>query len=290
MTRLSHKDIDTITSDLAQYNNQLIASTGSGLFDIACCCHGCDPVLLSQKAETFSMQVIPVTAGIGVITEFSETVAGILRFLGFKAEVAPFADVTGLAHAVDNKVDGVFLADDATFMALHSGTFSRLDNSIVTGQMYATVLDMMGRAFPELGALVIGCGPVGCCAAAHLLGLGRRVALFDVNMSSAKKAQHKLLLDFVGSEDLSKSLDVITDLERGVQEYDLILEATPAEAVLQDSWITPSKKVAMPGVPLGLSEYGAQILGTNLVHDKLELGVAGMAVGLLNIAITKSRL
>ena len=290
MTRLSHRDIDTITSDLAQYNNHLMTSTGSGLFDIACCCCGCDPSLISQKAKIFSMQVIPVTAGIGVITEFSETVAGILRFLGLKAEVAPFADVTGLAHAVDNKVDGVFLADDSTFMALHAGSFSRLDNSIVTGQMYATVLDLMGRGVPDLGALVIGCGPVGCSAAAHLLGLGRRVALFDINNSSAKDARKELLLGLAGSDGLAGSLGVIDDLERGVQEYDLILEATPAEAVLLDSWLTPNKKVAMPGVPLGLSEYGLEALGTNLVHDKLELGVAGMAVGLLNIAMTKNRL
>ena len=47
-----------------------------------------------------------------------------------------------------------------------------------------------------------------------------------------------------------------------------------------DEMILDQMIVAAPGVPLGITKKGCQILENRLLHDKLELGVAGMAISL----------
>ena len=76
MTRLLPRDIDNISADLAVHNRHLISATGYSLFELGCKCWG----------------VIPVTSGLGIITSFSDTVAGILQCLGFKAQASTATD------------------------------------------------------------------------------------------------------------------------------------------------------------------------------------------------------
>ena len=175
MTRLSHKDIDCINADLEVYNNHLISATGHSLFEIGCHCWGVEPEVMIQMAKSYTVRVIPVTAGLGVITSFSDTVAGILQYLGFKAQASTLTDVTGIADAIELRVDGLFMADDATFISLDCASWEKIDNSVATGRMYATVMDLMAGDAVNKDVLVVGCGPVGSSAAAQLLRCGRKI-------------------------------------------------------------------------------------------------------------------
>jgi pyrrolysine biosynthesis protein PylD len=46
--------------------------------------------------------------------------------------------------------------------------------------------------------------------------------------------------------------------------------------------------LSAPGVPLGISKDGRNRMKNRLVHDNLELGVAGMAIDLVLNPILKS--
>ena len=289
MTRLSPNDIDTITDDLNLYDGKLRAATGCGLFELACDCFGIAPSQASKRAANFTIGVVPVTAGLGVISEFSNTVAGILEYLGFTVVVTSETDVTGIFRVANKKVDGLFLADDTTFMALDCASFTAIDNSEVTGRMYGTVLDAMAKDSGADGALVIGCGPVGIRGAMELLRRGRRVTLVDMDSTKAEYAAETVRQTLNNKSDAQNRVVVMTDLKQAVMCHDLILEATPAAEVLRDTWLTAKKKIAIPGVPPGVTEEGARLLANNLIHDKLELGVAGMAAGLLACSGIKNR-
>jgi 3-methylornithyl-N6-L-lysine dehydrogenase len=119
---------------------------------------------------------------------------------------------------------------------------------------------------------VVGCGPVGECAAGRLLSMGADVYLYDTKASTA--------------ETVAKTLDstkvhVISELTTACKITN-ILEATPSACSIPDSLLTATTNVAAPGVPLGLSQEQCDMLRERLIHDKLELGVAAMAVSLLN--------
>ena len=281
MTRLSHKDIDCISANLEVYNNHLISVTGHSLFEIGCRCWGGAPESLFRQASSYTVRVIPVTAGIGVITDFSDTVAGILQFLGFRAQVSTQTDVTGIADAVELRVDGLFMADDATFIGLDCATWNKIDNSVATGRMYATVLDLMAGETASRDVLVVGCGPVGSSAAAQLLRCGRNVTLLDTSFQRAESVKNTLVELFGPRENIEPRIIIASDGHACLERFDHIIDATPDPLAIADSYLTSSKKIAIPGVPPGISAFGFELLKSNVVHDKLELGVTGMAIGLL---------
>ena len=72
------------------------------------------------------------------------------------------------------------------------------------------------------------------------------------------------------------------DVSMALSKYGYVLEATPSPDTIHDKLILDRMLVAAPGVPLGISENGCQIMKDRLVHDKLELGVAAMAISLLS--------
>ena len=59
------------------------------------------------------------------------------------------------------------------------------------------------------------------------------------------------------------------------------MDAASVAEIIPDRLLKKEMKLALPGVPPGISEHGFLYLQKNVVHDKLELGVAAMAVGLL---------
>ena len=71
------------------------------------------------------------------------------------------------------------------------------------------------------------------------------------------------------------------DMEKALLNHSYIMEATPSADTIPDNLIGPHMVVAAPGVPLGISEKGCRLLADRLIHDKLELGVAAMAVSLI---------
>ena len=281
MTRLTSRDIDRITDNLVDYDLRLVASTGLGMLGIACHCWGTEIEYIKQRMASFTVRIIPVTAGLGVISNFTDTVAAILNFLGFSASVSSASDVAGLALAIVEGVDGIFMADDAKFIGLNCHSKKIVDNGDASGKVYAAALSLMAGRISGKNALVAGCGPVGSSAAAQLLRFGGHVTLVDCDLKKSEELkallQHKLHLR--GPQ--FGQIRIGYDIDEVLTTHDYILDATPERSLVADSYLTKDKRIVIPGVPPGISEYGFNFLDTHVIHDKLELGVAGMAVGLL---------
>jgi pyrrolysine biosynthesis protein PylD len=121
--------------------------------------------------------------------------------------------------------------------------------------------------------LVLGCGSVGAAAARSLLSYGARVALHDKFYPAASSLRKKIQ----GKQEIT----IEKELSKTAGNYRYIIDATPADRIIPDDQITEDIFLAAPGVPLGISDKGINIMNNRLIHDKLELGVAAMAVSLL---------
>ena len=276
MTRLKASDISNISSCLAAYNKQLLTGTGHSLLGIACHAYGEDEILARHKVKSFFIHVVPVTAGQGIITDFSQTVAAILKFMGFNARVSDLPDISGIAQAFENNADAIMMADDSRFVGLNLKTRSVADNSEATGRVFASALDLMAKGIRNRDVLVLGCGPVGEAATVALLSLGARPVLFDIHAPAAEFLKKKLSAYPGGDKILIQE-----DINIALSTCEYILEATPSTNTIPDELIGDHMLIAAPGVPLGISKKGCQLLKGRLIHDKLELGVAAMAVSLV---------
>lgn len=276
MTRLTATDICDISSRLHSYDRHLRDATGRSLAGIAAHAWNADEARLTDRIKNFSIHVIPVTAGQGVITDFSETVAAILKFLGFPASVSDETDASGLASAFEKKTDAVMMADDSRFVGINLKTRRVVDNAVATGRVFAAALDLMARGIKDRDVLVMGCGPVGDAAARKFLDLGACVTLYDINAMAAFSLQEQLSRHVKGA-----GVRVETELASALSNISLVLEATPSANAIPDDLISDHLLVAAPGVPRGVSEAGCRLLENRIIHDKLELGVAAMAAGLV---------
>ena len=262
-----------ISSRLAKYDQELQLQTGRTLLGIACHCYGVSETKIKSRANSFSCDVIPVTAGQGVIGDFSATVCAILQFLGFPARVSRQSDTTGIALAFEKKASAIFMADDHRFVGINLRTRLVADNSEATGGVYSAALDLIAGGLKGRDVLVLGCGSVGAAAVRSLLSFGAKVALHDQFYPAAASLHKKI----VGKQEIV----IEKELNRGIGSYRYIVDATPADRIIPDNQITEDIFLAAPGVPLGISDKGSKILNNRLIHDKLELGFAAMAVSLL---------
>lgn len=276
MTRLIDKDICNIPAGLARYDAELKKATGKSMLGIAAHAWGGDEADVSSRLKALKIHVIPVTAGQGIITNFSRTVAAILNFLGCDGRVAQECDASGLAEAYEQGADAVMLADDLRFVGIDLKTRKVADNSLATGRVFAAALDLMAGGIDDHPVLVMGCGPVGGAGAKALAVAGARVFLYDINKAMAVDLKDRL----VKADDRLK-ISILDSLAPVFSDYSYVLEATPVPESIPDEWVTNHLRVAAPGVPLGVSKTGAEMLSDGLVHDKLELGVAAMAVNLV---------
>lgn len=279
MTRLKDSDICHISPRLEAYNRELLAKTGRTLLGIACHAYGKNEIQIRRQIESFSIHVVPVTAGKGIITDFSKTVTTILQFMGFKTLVSNQPDISGIAQAFNNKADAVMMADDHIFVGLNLKDRSVADNSEATGRIFAAALDLMAGGIKDKAVLVQGCGPVGESAVRTLLSFGAEVGLYDINLAAARSMRKKILA--VPACPGGDKIVIETGSDYPISKYQHIIEATPSINTIKDEQISDHMIVAAPGVPLGISENGCELLKNRLLHDKLELGVAAMAICLL---------
>ena len=283
MTRLKTADIDSISDNLDRYDAELMKKTGHSLLGVAC--HACGRKIsdIIPLIQGFAVGVVPVTAGQGIITTFSHTVASIVAHLGFAVTVTGETDTSGVAEAFEKKVHGIMMSDDNRFVALHLAHQRVIDNSRCTGRGYAAGLDLMVGGVKEKRVGVVGCGPVGSAAARWLLDAGARVVLLDIVPDTAERVR-SLLLNTCGHD--SRGIDARVsvadgDLVTSLSQLNYILDATPVEHSVPDNALSEFTFVAAPGVPLGVSEKGSKEISSRLIHDKLEIGVATMAVSML---------
>ena len=300
MTRLKTSDIEHIESNLIAHDAYLVERTGHTLAEIAAAACGSSPSNFDSFIKAFlslRIAVVPVTAGLGVIITFAESVCAILRHMGFPAEVTKNTDAAGMAEAFEKGFDAVMMSDDDRFVALNLHNRKVVDNSETTGRAFAMALHLMvkkhnGKGLKEKETLIMGCGPVGSSAAATLCNAGARVALYDINPAASKQLQEQLIqrppssfftpsIKPDGGVTSAPIITVEDDFEHNAPTYHYILEATPKADTLTESDITPASYVATPGVPLGVSAPALKIItDRHLIHDTLELGVAVMAASL----------
>lgn len=271
MTRLREKDLRSIPSTLTDYDLQLLRKTGATLKQIACQAVGVDEEIL-QDAERYRIGVIPITAGRGRLTGFTEAVQAIVKYLGFQVFVTEQTDVSGLGEAFERAVHILMLADDERFLALNLTTWRVIDNAEATGKGFATALAMMRGGLKSKDVLIIGTGRVGKSAAQMLIRMGARVGLYDIN---------RWLSSYVARElcGLSSS-DVIVEkkLNEALLKYRIIFDASPAKGLICSRHITPQTFIAAPGIPIGLTDCARAKSSDRLLHDPLEIGVATMIV------------
>ncbi|NOX35136.1 MAG: 3-methylornithyl-N6-L-lysine dehydrogenase PylD [Deltaproteobacteria bacterium] len=275
MTRLKTSDISNIPSCLAAYNEQLLKMTGRSLMGIACHACGKDESKIRHRMESFMIHVVPVTAGQGIIRDFGQIVTAILEFLGFAAIVSDFSDTSGVAKAFEDNADAIMMADDKRFVGLNLKTRLVTDNSEATGRAFAAALDLMAKGVRDIKVLVLGCGQVGGSAAAMLLSSGAELSLYDIQSRAAQGLKKKLSL-YPGGDRII----IEEDADTALSNCEYVLEATPCADTISDEQISDHMLIAAAGVPLGISRKGREILKGRLVHDKLELGVAAMAISL----------
>ncbi len=276
MTRLTTNDISPIASQLAAYDSRLTAMTGRSLLGIACHAMGADEENIKKALSSFAVHVVPVTAGQGIISDFSKTVAAILSFLGFDASISSKPDVYGLSLAYEKKADGIMMADDYRFVGINLATRYVADNSELTGRVFASALELMAGGIKDKKTVVIGCGPVGESAARTLLDAGAQLVLYDIHTAASTGLKKRL-----GSGAGNTAVRVETDIASALSGRPYVLEATPSPAAISNDLAGGIKGVAAPGVPLGVSQTACKTLEGRLIHDKLELGVAAMAVALI---------
>ncbi len=284
MTRLQPDDICHITPNLADYSRDLELKTGRSLLGIACRACGMDEETFKNRQLDKSICVVPVTAGLGIISRFSDTVAAILTFLGCRAAVADQTDVSGVAHAFAAGYDALMMADDNRFVAIDLYARQVTDNADATGRGFAAALDLMAGGIRGRDVLVLGCGPVGAAGADLLASLGARVALLDKDRRAAEWVK-----ETVSGRYRTTDITIEEDLETALSYHHFILEATPVPDTIAGTLVSPDMRVAAPGVPLGVSAEAAAMLGPHLVHDTLEIGVAVMAASLFCKPIRKKR-
>ena len=146
------------------------------------------------------------------------------------------------------------------------------DNTIATGKGFVAGLDLMAGGLEGQKVLVIGCGAVGRSAVNAILQRGAEVAVFDINPQYGYQLAKEIY------KSMKKRITIETDLNRALQQYHLLLEATNAAGTIEAGAIRPYIHVAAPGIPLGLTAAAVEKISGRLLHDPLQIGAAVMAV------------
>ncbi len=264
---LTEKDVTQLPERLPAYEAELVKKTGLSLREIAIRSMEVSEEALTAAIASHTVAVVPITAGGGVVENFSEAVRGILAYLDVNVFKTRESDIAGVAEGVERGADIVFFADDNRFGALNLPLRRVTDNAEATARGYVTALEAMAGGLSQREVLVVGgAGRVGWNAVLALESKGAKVAACDTNQQR------------MGS--LAKGHEVIVErnLEEAVSRYTVFFDASPAADIIEAKYIKPETLVAAPGMPLGLTDEAYSLVKQRLIHDVLEIGVAAMFV------------
>ncbi len=237
---------------------ELQEKTGLSLMELAAAAAGKAPEALARLAgDGLLVAAVPVTAGLGVIGRFAQSVAAIIHTMGFECIVTEACDVDGIYEAYEKKADVIFIADDQRFLAINTKEHKIGENNRATAAGYAAALEAMmkknGILLDDTPVLVLGFGPVGRLAEEILQTKGAQVTVFDKDPNQGRPFEAAQIRDF---------------------QY--VFEATPEAGWLTKERVHPHMVMAAPGIPLGLDQETAQLFSDSLVHDMLDIGTATM--------------
>jgi pyrrolysine biosynthesis protein PylD len=224
------------------------------------------------RCENVLFGLVPITAGEGIIEGFTETIAAILKHLGFLVYVTTENDVAGIAEAYERSVQVVMLADDQRFIAIRRDDGKIIDNCEATARGFVVALAGMAEGLRGKTVLVLGCGNVGNYAALALSEGGSEVLLYDIDPARAQKCAASL-------HQVSQARVMIqSEKPSGLRPDILLFDATPAKGIIDENLVLPQTQAACPGVPIGLTEGASRKLHGRFIHDPLQIGVATMAM------------
>jgi len=265
MTRLKVEDVQDIGHDLEAYDESLITRTGRTLKEIAMESVGMTVDEMDQSLSRFTVGVVPVTSGLGVIQGFTDAVKGILSHIGVKTCQSTATDVGGLAEVIEKGAAIVFLADDERFIAVNLTSKRVIDNAEATARGYVTALNLMAGGLQGCEVLVIGgAGRLGRHAVILLKQKGARVWAFDINRPQ--------LTSFRRTHDFALE----ENLEDALRRHRILFNAAPACGHIRPEHIKENTLLASPAKPLGLSEEVLSSVKKRLIYDPLQIGVATM--------------
>lgn len=269
MTRLKPSDLAGLGQGLKLYERKLQAKTGRTLRQIACRAAGTSEEQILRTIRDTKAGVVSMTIGEGILHGFAEAVRDIIKHLGYEAFVPEPVDMAGLAAAIDMGADVVFMADDARFIAVNLSTRHIVDNAEATGRGYGAAVEKLADGISDRAVLVIGAGQVGTSAARILRQMGAQIGVFDRKKPRAERLAREVEGCFEG------------DLERALDMYTILVDASPASGIIEARHIKPTTIVAAPGIPLGLTPEAQSLIGGRLIHDPLQIGVATMMISVL---------
>lgn len=268
MTRLKTEWIDYMLDGMNEYNNNLKVRTGFDLSGLVMDTFGIDQNRYDRLREKLLVAAVPVTQGEGVIGSFSDSIAAIVRSMGFRTAVTEETDVDGIYSAILMDADIIYMADDTRYLAFSRDNGSFGENNYATALGFIMVMRaMMKKAGLDISAeklLVIGNGTVGEEAVQILLNHGIDFDVFDKDPKAIENFKN---LE-TGKYTLSSPEEI--------KNYKYILDFTNEGEWLKDEYITDGVIYASPGVPLSLDEKAAERLQNTAVYDNLEIGTAMM--------------
>ena len=268
MTRLKTEWIDYMLDGMNEYNNNLKVRTGFDLSGLVMDTFGIDQNRYDRLREKLLVAAVPVTQGEGVIGSFSDSIAAIVRSMGFRTAVTEETDVDGIYSAILMDADIIYMADDTRYLAFSRDNGSFGENNYATALGFIMVMRaMMKKAGLDISTeklLVIGNGTVGEEAVQILLNHGIDLDVYDKDPKAIENFKN---LE-TGKYTLSSPEEI--------KNYKYILDFTNEGEWLKDEYITDGVIYASPGVPLSLDEKAAERLQNNAVYDNLEIGTAMM--------------
>ena len=268
MTRLKTEWIDYMLDGMNDYNSSLKAKTGFDLAGLTMDTFGISKEKYDRLTGSLLVAAVPVTQGEGIISSFSESVAAIVRSMGFRTYISEDTDVEGIYGSILMDADVVYMADDTRYLAFSRDNGSFGENNYATALGFIMVMRaMMKKAGLDISKekiLVIGNGLVGEEAVPILLNHG---------------------IDFDMYDKYPKAVEAFRDLDTGkyvlsspeeIKDYRFILDFTNEGVWLKDEMLAEDVIYASPGVPLSLEEKAAERLQNTAVYDNLEIGTAMM--------------
>lgn len=266
MTRLKLSDLAGLGQGLEFYERELQVKTGRTLRQIACRAAGIGEERILKGIRNTNVGVVSMTIGQGMLHGFAEAVRDIIHYLGYKAFIPKPVDVAGLATAIEQGADVVFMADDSRFIAVNLSTRRIVDNAEATGRGYGAALEGLADGIRNRPVLVIGAGHVGTSSAKILREMGAHIGVLDRKRPRAQRLAREV--EGVVEEDLEAALD----------KYTILIDASPASGIIEARHVKPATIVAAPGIPLGLTSEAQSRIGGRLIHDPLQIGVATMMI------------
>lgn len=255
MALLTPEDLVNMTNALVENDRLIAALTNYSLDGLCRRVYGTAP-----NGEKIA--IIPVTAGNGIISSFSESLLFTVRHFGMDGFITENTDVAGYYEAVMKGADIILMADDLAYIAHNLRNGKIAHNQICTGRIYAEILCQSADYADDKDVLVIGLGKVGIPALETFLKEGRNAYVFDVDAARVD--------EIVSAYPVQKY-----DASSG-KTFSKIFEATPCADTIPENCLRKDALISTPGIPCGISGELLEKYGIRIVQEPLGIGTLSM--------------